>query len=111
MPNVDGTLSQRIYGVSEIDRFATLSPETMEDWEVDTPSNIPDKDYFVYGSKQEPYNVRIHYLKTAIALSEESANSTILLNSEIQFDSGEWEIWELSPYLAGAARLNSFYSF
>ncbi len=107
----NGTTRQRLFSISKIQTYEEMSPGAAEEWTDGKDSYISDKNYFVYGDQQKPYNVRLQYLKSAIALSEEAPNSTVLLNPEVVFETGEIEIWDLSPYIDGAKRFDGFNSF
>ncbi len=111
LTHIDGSFHERIFEISKIRNYTDLSPGAARDWIGDKVYPVPDEEYFVYGEEQDPCNTRLEYLRTAIAISDEEANSTLLINREVRFANGEWEIYDLSTYLAGAARFNSFYSF
>lgn len=94
------------------DRIETVDP-TLEDefqelndhWE---PVGVTDDEYFVYGEKQDPSNLRPEYLKTAIEISDVGFDSIYLLNPQVVTSEGEWEAWFFADYLPGADRYRSF---
>ena len=97
--------------VSPVEKIALVSEKNPIWMEWDVPrSEVPDRDYFVYGKGQDPVQFRSEYLHRCIEISDplEESNCTFLLNPEVVFPDGEWEAWFLASYEAGARRFKSF---
>ena len=71
-------------------------------------SKTPDKEYFVYGSKQDPARYRTSYAKDLIAVSSHDSSTVYLLNPTVTFDNGEYESWYFD-FHGGAVRYKSFF--
>ena len=69
---------------------------------------ISDKEYFVYGAKQDCVNFRTEYLQTALQISEVGDGAVVLLNPKVVTPDGEWETWFFANWLPGAVRYRSF---
>jgi hypothetical protein len=69
---------------------------------------ISDKEYFVYGAKQDCVKFRTAYLQTALQISAESDGAVVLLNPKVVTSDGEWETWFFANWLPGAVRYRSF---
>jgi len=69
---------------------------------------ISDKDYFVYGAKQECGNFRAESLQTALQVSATGDSAVVLLNPKVVTPEGEWETWFFANWLPGAVRYRSF---
>lgn len=69
---------------------------------------ISDKEYFVYGGKQDCVNFRSEYLQTALQISEVGDSAVVLLNPKVVNAEGEWETWFFANWLPGAVRYRSF---
>jgi hypothetical protein len=69
---------------------------------------ISDKEYFVYGAKQDCITFRADYLQTALQISEVADGSVVLLNPKATTPQGEWETWFFANWLPGAVRYRSF---
>jgi hypothetical protein len=69
---------------------------------------ISDKDYFVYGAKQDCVKFRVEYLQTALQVSDEGDSAVVLLNPKVITPEGEWEAWFFANWLPGAVRYRSF---
>jgi hypothetical protein len=69
---------------------------------------ISDKEYFVYGEKQDCVNFRREYLQTALQISEVGDVAVVLLNPNVVAADGEWETWFFANWLPGAVRYRSF---
>lgn len=70
--------------------------------------SIPDHEYFMYGSKQDPARFRAEYLHNTLEISSEGDSAIYLLNPEVVFPDGEWESWFFANWLPGASRYRSF---
>jgi hypothetical protein len=102
------TTSSRLSQIEHADTFARCDPESVQDW-TEHKSNIPDSRYFVYGDKQEPYNIRVEYLPNAVLISRSKTNERLLLNPAVVSETDEWEAWYLHPRIAGAIRYRSLF--
>jgi hypothetical protein len=69
---------------------------------------ILDKEYFVYGAKQDCVKFRTEYLQTALQISEPGDGAVVLLNPKVVTPEGEWETWFFANWLPGAVRYRSF---
>jgi hypothetical protein len=69
---------------------------------------VSDKEYFVYGDKQDSCKFRTGYLQTALQVSDEGDSAVLLLNPKIVTPEGEWETWFFANWLPGAVRYRSF---
>jgi hypothetical protein len=69
---------------------------------------ISDKEYFVYGAKQDCVKFRTEYLKTALQVSDLGDGAVVLLNPTVVTDEGEWETWFFANWLPGAFRYRAF---
>jgi hypothetical protein len=81
-----------------------------QDW-IDAYAQTPpvsDKEYLVYGEKQDCGCFRAEYLNNALQVSEVSDSAVLLLNPEIVTPDGEWETWLFANWLPGAVRYRSF---
>src|SRR5206468_3746392 len=52
---------------------------------------ISDREYFVYGAKQDCINFRTEYLQTALQISEVCGGAVMLLNPKVVTPDREWE--------------------
>jgi hypothetical protein len=88
--------------------------EQNQDWidaYADSSAELPpisDKEYFVYGARQDCGNFRAEYLQTALQISEVGDSAVVLLNPEVVTPEGEWETWFFANWLPGAVRYRSF---
>jgi hypothetical protein len=88
--------------------------EQNQDWidaYVESSSEMPpisDKEYFVYGNKQDCVKFRTEYLQTALQISGVGDSSVLLLNPKVVTSEGEWETWFFANWLPGAVRYRSF---
>lgn len=73
-----------------------------------TPST-PDAQYFVYGDQQDPTELRVEYLQSALEISAIGDAAIYLLNPEVVTPEGEWEAWLFASWLPGANRYRSFW--
>jgi hypothetical protein len=98
------TWSLFLTSVDKIDWLKNRNPTWME-WDAER-IKISDKDYFVYGKGQDPVKIRTEYLHRCIEISDplQEVNCTFLLNPEVVFPDGEWEVWFLASWEAGARR-------
>ena len=69
---------------------------------------ISDKEYFVYGAKQDCVKFRTEYLQTALQVSDVGDSAVVLLNPKVVSPQGEWEAWFFANWLPGAVRYRSF---
>ena len=69
---------------------------------------VSDKEYFVYGARQDCVKFRAEYLQTALQISEEGDSAVVLLNPKVVTPEGEWETWFFANWLPGAVRYRSF---
>jgi hypothetical protein len=69
---------------------------------------ITDKEYFVYGAKQDCVKFRTEYLPTALQISDVGDSAVVLLNPKVITPEGEWETWFFANWLPGAVRYRSF---
>jgi hypothetical protein len=69
---------------------------------------ISDKEYFVYGAKQDCVKFRTEYLQTALQISDVGDSAVVLLNPKVVTPEGEWETWFFANWLPGAVRYRSF---
>ncbi len=69
---------------------------------------ISDKEYFVYGAKQDCVKFRTEYLCTALQISDVGDGAVLLLNPKVVTPEGEWETWLFANWLPGAVRYRSF---
>ena len=69
---------------------------------------VTDKEYFVYGDKQDSVKFRNEYLQTALQISEPGESEVVLLNPKVISPDGEWETWFFANWLPGATRYRSF---
>lgn len=69
---------------------------------------ISDKEYFVYGAKQDCGKFRTEYLQTALQVSDVGDGAVVLLNPMVVTPEGEWETWFFANWLPGAFRYRSF---
>ncbi|UIE37551.1 SMI1/KNR4 family protein [Leptodesmis sichuanensis] len=74
-------------------------------WE---PLSVSDDEYFTYGEEQDCSQIRVEYLKTAIAISDVGESAIYLLNPQVVTEQGEWEAWFFADWLPGADRYRSF---
>jgi len=69
---------------------------------------LSDKEYFVYGAKQDCVKFRTEYLASALQISEVGDGAVLLLNPQVVTPEGEWETWFFANWLPGAVRYRSF---
>jgi hypothetical protein len=69
---------------------------------------ISDKEYFVYGAKQDCIKFRTEYLQRALQVSDVGDSAVVLLNPKVMTREGEWETWFFANWLPGAFRYRSF---
>jgi len=69
---------------------------------------LSDKEYFVYGGKQDCIKFRTEYLQTALQVSDVGDGAVVLLNPKVVTAEGEWETWFFANWLPGAFRYRSF---
>ncbi|HTV39420.1 MAG TPA: SMI1/KNR4 family protein [Candidatus Sulfotelmatobacter sp.] len=69
---------------------------------------LSDKEYFVYGAKQDCVRFRPEYLETALQIAEVRDSAVILLNPKVVTAEGEWETWLFANWLPGAVRYRTF---
>lgn len=69
---------------------------------------ISDKEYFVYGAKQDCVKFRTEYLQTALQISDVGDSGVVLLNPKVVTPQGEWEAWFFANWLPGTVRYHSF---
>ena len=111
-------LIDRLYKIQKIDCLVTIAPDLIEAWlegcrcEGDEIS-ISDEEYFVYGDEQSSTSLRNEYLAKTLKIGGEKENGDpnngiLLLNPEIIFENGEWEVWSFAPWRPGAIRYKSF---
>lgn len=82
-----------------IDAYVGPAPELLP---------ISNKEYFVYGAKQDCVNFRREYLQTTLQISEVRDGAVVLLNPKVVTPDGEWETWFFANWLPGAVRYRSF---
>lgn len=73
------------------------------------PRPLTDKEYLVYGDKQDSCRFRTEYLQTALEISDVGDSAVLLLNPKIISDGGEWEAWLFANWMPGAHRYRSFW--
>jgi hypothetical protein len=105
-----GKFIYRIWSTTEIVWFK----DRHQDW-IDAyahPSKnlatISEKEYLVYGNKQDPITFRVEYLQTALEISDVGDAAIYLLNPQVVTKQGEWEAWFFANWLPGATRYRSF---
>jgi hypothetical protein len=69
---------------------------------------ISDKEYFIYGAKQDCVKFRTEYLQTALQISDVGDGAIVLLNPKVVSPEGELETWFFANWLPGAVRYRSF---
>jgi len=69
--------------------------------------NATDKEYFVYGKKQNTTDFRSEYLANSLAISGWGDASILLLNPSVKFGQ-EWEAWMFATWHLGPIRYKSF---
>ena len=92
--------------LKDIDWFYTLNQEWVDIWN-EEEDEVPDDQYFIYGTEQDSCLMRNKYLKTALQISDSVEGDVLLLNPEVKFGE-EWEAWWFGNALAGAKRFKSF---
>ena len=113
-PHID-----RIYQTKQVDWLARKNPDVIQGWlegcQMEGEDEIPvsDEEYFVYGDRQVTHSLRNEYLQNTLKIGGESENGAatngiLLLNPEIIFQNGEWEVWFFAPWFPGAVRYQSF---
>jgi hypothetical protein len=70
--------------------------------------SISNKEYLVYGAKQDCVKFRPEYLQTGLQVSDVADSAVVLLNPKVLTPEGEWEAWFFANWLAGAVRYRSF---
>jgi hypothetical protein len=100
----------------EIDWFRVRNKEWIDAW-IDGENSYyrgepapetPDEQYFVYGSEQNPCDLRSRYMQNALEISHDGDAGIYLLISDVINEDGEWEAWHLASWLPGAGRFRSF---
>jgi hypothetical protein len=103
----------KLWSTEDIDWFSTRNQGWIEVWTAPQlfmeDRAIPDEEYFDYSDDQQPYTLRVEYLKTALEISEEGDGAILLLNPQIKANEGEWEAWYFANWNAGADRYRSFW--
>jgi hypothetical protein len=99
--------------VEEIDWFPVKHRAWIDGWTQGAqsqggPFDIPDEQYFVYGSEQDACHMRAEYLETALAISDRGDGAIYLLNPKVVTPEGEWEAWCFANWYPGAERHPSF---
>lgn len=101
---------ESLWPVSKIDWYAHRHQHLIDAWmEGSQPHlrpSIPDSEYLVYGSVDQPF--RDAYLQTALAISP-LYDGIYLLNPQTLTADGEWEAWFFAAWNLGAARYPSFW--
>lgn len=99
-----------LFPVTKINWFKDMYPDSLSDWLSATGGSMDasDKEYFVYGEKQDPVIFRDSNLKECLAISEEIDAAIYLLNPRVVDANGEWESWFFGYKLPGANRYQSF---
>lgn len=71
---------------------------------------VPDDQYFIYGERQKYLDIRPEYMESSILITpSDRDHSELLLNPNVVFSDGEWEVWDFSAEeLVGAIRYRSF---
>ena len=94
--------------VSKLSWFQEQNQDWIDAYTDDEPPPVSDKEYFVYGDKQDCVNFRREYLQTAMQISGLGDSAVVLLNPKIVTPEGEWETWFFANWLPGAQRYRSF---
>ncbi|HFA50850.1 MAG TPA: SMI1/KNR4 family protein [Bacteroidetes bacterium] len=98
-----------LFPVQNIGWITEKEPQLIEILE-DIPGiddDISDKEYFVYGDKQDSGRYRFEYLKESLVVSGWTNGAFVLLNPKVQFGD-EWEAWVYANWYPGARRYKSF---
>lgn len=103
MPTTGGDF----WTVEEIDWFRVRNSDWVSIW-VEDDFDVPDAEYFVYGSQQDSCKIRPKYLKTALEISHDGDSGIYLLIPDQRNEEGEWEAWHFANWMPGAARYRSF---
>jgi hypothetical protein len=104
-----GSFIYKLWPCSEVGWFRERNQDWIDAYTLpDTDDEISDKEYLVYGDRQDTCRFRTHYLETALQISDEGDSAVLLLNPEVQTDDGEWEAWLFANWLPGASRYRSF---
>lgn len=113
-----GLFIHKLWSVEEIEWYASRHQDLIDAWIAGRSSGfglaaleeVPDREYFVYGSEQNPYVLRDEYLQTALEIADDdySGDGVCLLNPKVVFNDGEWEAWFFAAWIPGARRYKSF---
>ncbi|MGI8552104.1 MAG: SMI1/KNR4 family protein [Dehalococcoidia bacterium] len=76
-----------------------------------TAPTVADRQYFVYGSAQNPGSFRVEYLPKAIQVGVGEGTIVYLLNPQIVTANGEWEAWRFEKEAGTARRYRCFWDF
>lgn len=99
--------SYRLVPIDEVGFFCEKLPGLCEPLE--SYSDVPDDEYYVYGEEQKPDALRASYLTSLVLISSDDSPINYLLNPSVIFDDGEWEAWAYSSEdFDGAIRYQSF---
>lgn len=100
-----------IFSIDEVRWYAQDHQDNIDAWnDPDERWDVPDEEYFVYGSAQRSTDLRVEYLPQTLYIGE-SVGGQFLLNPNIVTNDGEWETWYFSGGLPGAVRYRSFWDF
>ncbi|ESA34182.1 cell wall assembly cell proliferation coordinating knr4 [Leptolyngbya sp. Heron Island J] len=114
----------RMWSIEEVEWFSIRNPTWLEQFILENneiqqaqshnnnglscPQEISDRDYFVYGERQDCSKLRIEYLRNTLEISDRGESSIYLLNPQVVTGNGEWEAWFFGDWLPGADRYRSF---
>ncbi len=103
------TMGVNFLSTNNIEWFYQTDKQWIDDWIDSAPDDeISDAEYYCYGEKQEPTNIRNNYLKSLLKISEDQDGYVFLLNPDVKTNDGEWEAWAFGTKLPGAYRYRSF---
>lgn len=106
-----GDFVYELWPVENIDWFQKLDPQWVTAYtgpHLPSGPTVSDDKYFVYGANQDPANLRVEYLTTALQISPRGDSAVYLLNPRVVTEDDEWEAWFFANWLPGATRFRSF---
>lgn len=99
--------------VSAIDLFKDIDKVNWPVWDKNrVPGRRSNEVYYRYdsfdGGKQDPAQFRDEHLDYLVKIGEFRGGAVVLLNPKEVTSDGEYEVWFIAPYIAGADRYRSF---
>lgn len=100
----------RMHEPEQVDWFKAENQDWIDAWTEGAAEGGPisDKDYFVYGLRQDCCHMRSEYLPKVLQISTAEDGRVLLINPVIVDAKGEWEAWDFSNYYPGAKRYRTF---